>query len=254
MTKDKLRVDLQTADGKEVAFHTYTKDDEPFDIQAVVPDGYVLAAGQHLLTTLSENQSQVTYLLRQRVVNVDAKHAAKAGEVIKDTATKTFPKGVSEDDLKRVVKRTINVKSTLGTIIKSVENRVVFTRTAQVNAVTGKVTYSPWSMNGQAVLPGYLAASHDGEQIEPVKAVKVTPNSENLQVTIQYQPAAREVKLTYRDSITGKVVKTDDHPVITGNSVKLTAPRDYMLSTESNQLTIGTAAKQSYQILVHQVD
>lgn len=252
MTK-KLRVDLQTADGKVVAFHTYTTVDEPLDIAAMIPDGYLLAGGQHLLTKLSTKQEQVTYLLRHRMVTVAADDPKHAGEIIVGTTAKTYPTGVDENDLKRTVKRFIIVKSVTGSVLRRFENRVTFTREAQVDAVTGQVTYLPWSSNGKRLLPGYMAAPHDGETIEVVPAVEVTPDSQDVAVTIQYQNVPMQIKITYRDAVSDQAVAVDRHPQVQNGMVKLFAPQGYVLNTASDQLKIGTAKEQAYEVLIHQV-
>lgn len=249
----KLRVDLQTADGKVVAFHTYTAADEPFNIAELIPDGYLLAGGQQLLTKLPAKQEQVTYLLRHRMVTVTADDPKRAGEMIAGTNAKPYPTGVAAADLKRTVKRMITVKSATGAVLQQVEHHITFMRDARVNAVTGEVTYLPWSYNGKIVLPGYMAAPHDGETIEAVPAVEVTPDSKDLAVTIQYQKALVQIKITYRDAMSDKVVAVDNHPQVKDETVKLLAPKGYALNTASDHLKIGTAKKQAYEVLVHQV-
>lgn len=183
----KLRIDLQTVEGTTVTSHTYTEADEPLRIEEIIPDGYLLASGQPLLSKLPANQEQVMYLLRHRVVTVSANDPKRAGEIIAGTTAKTYPDGVGNDDLKRTVKRVIIVKSVIGSVLQRIENQVTFTREAQIDAVTGKVTYSPWSYNGKAMLPGYLAQPHDGETISAVKSIEVTPDSQDMEVVIQYQ-------------------------------------------------------------------
>lgn len=251
MTK-KLRVDLQTADGKVVAFHTYTAADEPFNIAAMIPDGYLLAGGQQLVTKLPANQEQVTYLLRHRMVTVTVDDPKDVGEMIAGTNAKTYPAGVTVADLKRTVKRLITVKSATGSVLQQAENHITFTRAAQVDAVTGEVTYLPWSYNGKAMLPGFMAQPHDGETIKAVPAVEVTPDSQDLAVTIQYQKVPVQVKITYRDAVSDKVVAVDRHPQVKNGMVKLVAPQGYALSTASDQLRIGSANEQAYEVLVHQ--
>ena len=251
MTK-KLRVDLQTADGKVVAWHTYTTADEPLNIAELVPDGYLLAGGQQLLTKLPAKQEQVTYLLRHRMVTVTAADPKDAGEMIAGTNAKTYPAGVTVADLKRTVKRLITVKSATGSVLQQAENHITFTRAAQVDAVTGKVTYLPWSYNGKAMLPGFMAQPHDGETIKAVPAAEVTPDSQDLAVTIQYQKVPMQVKITYRDAVSDQVVAVDRHAQVQNGMAKLFAPQGYALSTASDQLRIGTAKEQAYEVLVHQ--
>lgn len=249
---NKLRVDLQTADGKVVAFHTYTAADEPLNIAELIPDGYLLAGGQQLLMKLPANQEQVTCLLRHRMVMVTADEPKHAGEIMAGTIAKTYPTGVDENDLKRTVKRFIIVKSVTGSVLRRFENRVTFTREAQVDAVTGQVTYLLWSANGKRLLPGYMAQPHDGEIIEAVPAVEVTPDSKDLTVTIQYQKVPVQIKITYRDAVSDKVVAVDRHPQVKAETVKLLAPKGYVLNTASDQLQLGTAKEQAYEVLVHQ--
>ena len=251
MTK-KLRVDLQAADGKVVACRTYTAADEPFNIAAMIPDGYLLAGGQQLVTKLPAKQEQVTYLLRHRMVTVTADDPKQAGEMIAGTKAKTYSTGVAAADLKRTVKRLITVKSATGSILQQAENHLTFTRVAQVDAVTGEVTYLPWSYNGKAVLPGFMAAPHDGETIKAVPAVEVTPDSQDLAVTIQYQKVPMQVKITYRDAVSDQVVAVDRHAQVQNGMAKLLAPQGYVLNTASDQLRIGTANEQAYEVLVHQ--
>lgn len=251
MTKQ-LRVDLQTADGTTIASHTYTAADEPLKIEKMIPDGYLLAGGQQLLTKLPANQEQVTYLLRHRMVTVTADDPKDAGEMIAGTKAKTYPTGVAAADLKRTVKRLIIVKSVTGSVLRRTATQVTFTRAAQVDAVTGKVTYSPWSYNGKAMLPGYLAHPHDGETIKAVPAVEVTPASQDLVVAIQYQKVPMQIKITYRDAVSDQVVVVDRHPQVQNGMAKLVAPQGYALNTVSDQLKLGTAKEQAYEVLVHQ--
>ena len=57
-----------------------------------------------------------------------------------------YPKGVSDSDLNKTVTRTINVYDANGNIIgKSVVQTVKYSRSATVNVVTGKVTYTDWA-------------------------------------------------------------------------------------------------------------
>lgn len=250
----KLRIDLQTAEGTTVVSHTYTEADEPLKIEELIPDGYLLASGQPLLSKLPAKQEQVTYLLRHRVVTVSVNDPKRAGEIIAGTTAKTYSAGVGDDDLKRTVNRVIIVKSVTGSVLQRVENQVTFTREAQIDAVTGKVTYSPWSYNGKAMLPGYLAQPHDGETISTVKAIEVTPDSQDTEVTIQYQKVPARVKITYRDAVNDKVVGVGNYPQVENEMITLFAPQGYALSTNSDQLRIGTTNEQAYEVLVHQVD
>lgn len=250
MTK-KLRVDLQTADGKVVAYHTYTAADEPLNIAAMIPDGYLLAGGQSLVTKLPAKQEQVTYLLRHRMVTVTADDPKQAGEMIAGTNAKPYPTGVAATDLKRTVNRLIIVKSVTGSVLRRTATQVTFTREAQIDAVTGKVTYSPWSYNGKAMLPGYLPHPHDGETIKAVPAVEVTPASQDLAVVIQYRKVPVQIKITYRDAVSDQVVAVDQHPQVQNGMAKLLAPKGYALNTASDRLKIGTANEQVYTVLVH---
>lgn len=97
-----------------------------------------------------------------------------------------YPAGVDHDDLNRTVTRTITVNYPDGRK-ETIVQKATFTRTADVDDVTGKVTYGKWNRDAQQLaeftapsVPGYLP------DIAVVEAAMVTPDSDDLTVEINY--------------------------------------------------------------------
>ena len=117
-----------------------------------------------------------------------------------------YPAGVSHDDLNRTVTRTITVNYPDGRK-ETIVQKATFTRTADVDDVTGKVTYGKWNRDAQQLaeftapsVPGYLP------DIAVVEAVTVTPDSDDLTVEINYHvdpavEAARQARLAQSNAI-----------------------------------------------------
>ncbi len=117
-----------------------------------------------------------------------------------------YPAGVSHDDLNRTVTRTITVNYPDGRK-ETIVQKATFTRTADVDDVTGKVTYGKWNRDAQQLaeftapsVPGYLP------DIAVVEAAMVTPDSDDLTVEINYHvdpavEAARQARLAQSNAI-----------------------------------------------------
>lgn len=118
----------------------------------------------------------------------------------------SYPNGVNHDDLNRTVTRTITVNNPDGRK-ETIVQKATFTRTADVDDVTGKVTYGKWNRDAQQLaeftapsVPGYLP------DIAVVEAVTVTPDSDDLTVEINYHvdpavEAARQARLAQSNAI-----------------------------------------------------
>lgn len=117
-----------------------------------------------------------------------------------------YPDGVSHDDLNRTVTRTITVNypdDRKETIVQ----KATFTRTADVDDVTGKVTYGKWNRYAQQ-LAEFTAPSVSGylPDIAVVEAATVMPDSDDLTVEINYHvdpavEAARQARLAQSNAI-----------------------------------------------------
>ena len=107
----------------------------------------------------------------------------------------TWPKGLTEHDFKRDIKRTVTLVKPDGTK-QTITQEVVFTRGATQDPVTDKVTFGPWSENGHhhfgdiqvPQIPGY----HSNVQVIP--GIDVTPDT-------VLSDADQTIKITYRVNI-----------------------------------------------------
>ncbi|WP_259713579.1 mucin-binding protein [Weissella cibaria] len=113
-------------------------------------------------------------------------------------AVPTYPDGVTTTDLNETVNRTITYVDDKGeTVFAEATDKVSFTRTATVDAVTGEVTYGAWVATGgdttfdavnSPVKTGYYA---DKEVVAETTGLTATTRDENVQVV--YKPMGQWV-------------------------------------------------------------
>ncbi|HJF37550.1 MAG TPA: mucus-binding protein [Weissella cibaria] len=113
-------------------------------------------------------------------------------------AVPTYPDGVTTTDLNETVNRTITYVDDKGeTVFADATDKVSFTRTATVDAVTGEVTYGAWVATGgdttfdavnSPVKTGYYA---DKEVVAETTSLTATTGDENVQVV--YKPMGQWV-------------------------------------------------------------
>ncbi|MGL4268091.1 MAG: mucin-binding protein, partial [Weissella cibaria] len=113
-------------------------------------------------------------------------------------AVPTYPDGVTTTDLNETVNRTITYVDDKGeTVFAEATDKVSFTRTATVDAVTGEVTYGAWVATGgdttfdavnSPVKTGYYA---DKEVVAETTGLTATTGDENVQVV--YKPMGQWV-------------------------------------------------------------
>ena len=125
--------------------------------------------------------------------------------------TKSYPDGVGQNDLNKTVTRTIKVTTPDGKTSTTTQT-VHLTRTATVDEVTGKVTYSDWTTGS---FDSYDVPSVDGYTASQSKVdeTPVTADSSNNEVNISYTANDQSAKIVYVDN--GKVVSTQ---VLTGKT------------------------------------
>ncbi|MFY1049972.1 mucin-binding protein, partial [Apilactobacillus sp. 1-1-2] len=102
-----------------------------------------------------------------------------------------WPNGTDKDSLSKSVNQTINYVDGNGKSVHDASHdQVTFSRTAQVDEVTGEVTYGNWdkvsstfSAKGSPVVSGYVLRD-EGQKTIP--ASTVTPNSSDENETVVY--------------------------------------------------------------------
>ncbi len=117
------------------------------DITWKLPDGYVLADGESLPSSVTIQKTDTPRSIKVKHLIVQVSHTSPQddGTLIPGTTDKHF-KGVAEEDLNRTIWRYLDITYPDGHAEPYQKEN--FVRDAEVDAVTGKVTYTKWSKKG----------------------------------------------------------------------------------------------------------
>ena len=159
-----------------------------------IPEGYELVPGQKVPTTIDfpgdgSNPSDKTVKLTHKIVVVTPDDPKSSNDPLPDNPSKNYPDGVTETNLRKRIKRTINVINPNGDIDVTTQ-LVVFERTATVDQVNGQVSYSDWKQVGEdKSWPKFEAPDITGytPSTESVSEVIPNVNNENVTVNITYK-------------------------------------------------------------------
>ena len=188
-----------------------------------LPAGYKLVDSQSIPKAIhfnADNNDDINIKVQHATVTVTPDSPKTSSDKLPDNPNKTYPSGVSENDLNKTVTRTIKVTQPNGTTTKQVQT-VKLTRTATVDEVTGEVTYGKWS-TGQwgaydvPTLPGYTATQTE------VVATSVDEHTTDQTVDISYTPNKQTTTIKYVDN-KGEVVHTTTVDGVTNQTVKVSS-------------------------------
>ena len=125
-----------------------------------------------------------------------------------------YPEGVTENDLKKDITRTVTYVDNKGNSVNvGIVDKVTFTRTATVNAVTGKVTFGEWTAKDNdttfdevksPVVQGYVA-----NKASIPATTGITPTSKDENHVVIYTPLGKVV-ITNPDGSTEEVPYTNN--------------------------------------------
>ena len=133
------------------------------------------------------------------------------------------------DNLSKEVKQTIHYQDTKAKVADNVQT-VTFKRNAQVDLVTGKITYLDWNEKERQFkdIVSPVFAGYDVDQAI-VAGTKVTPDSQDIEQTVNYTRSIYQIKINYIDlDADNKLVASD---TIYGNS---DMPIDYNSKMQDN--------------------
>ncbi|MQB74046.1 peptidase, partial [Lactobacillus reuteri] len=199
---------------------------------------------------------QVIVTVDHRHVTVTADQPQNNGTKLPDNPAKTF-NGVEANDLNKTIIRTIKVTTPDGQT-KTIVQTAKLTRTADVDEVTGEVTYGDWTTGEWAAYDAPSVAGYIPSQAK-VDQETVTAASKDTTTTITYLPTQHQISVEYVDDDDhGKIVTTDHVSGKTDQTITVTpsAPANYDLVDSSNRTyTVTSADGQTVQIHVkhHQV-
>lgn len=247
-----ILVTFYDQNGQKVTSQTVSgKTAETVDVNTVVPDGWVLYDGQQVPTkiTFGAKNNNRDFVISHLVVLVPASAKVNQGDKIAGTTGKTYPAGVTYNDLNKTITRTIHVTGVGDATTDQVQS-VHFVRNAQVDAITGAVTYGAWSEGGSHTFAGFTPQAKDGYTVDSVKSTVVTPTDKDAEVTVAYHAVQKAITVNYKTS-DGKLVSSVANvvPEADGN-IKLTAPTGYVLLTDGNTVKAIGAKEQAYDVLV----
>ncbi|MFR0621057.1 lectin-like domain-containing protein [Limosilactobacillus mucosae] len=183
-----------------------------------------------------------TVTLTHRHITIGPNDYQPNGTPLPNNAKKTY-QGVEKDDLNQQSTRTIKYEFANGKQAAPTKTQTVnYTRSADIDEVTGDVTYTPWSAStdkydavDSPVIPGYQA----DPQVVGEAAAK---RGENPVVKVVYQPCTEQIKVVYEDiSTTDPQSLSQYDRVLTG---KYGSSSDY-----STADTIKALEQQGYQLV-----
>ena len=169
------------------------------------PAGWTVV-GESVPTELAfgpDGHADVTVTISHKHVTVTSDHPKTLADKLPDNPAKSYPNGVGYDDLNKTITRTLKITTPDGQT-KTTEQAAKLTRTADVDEVTGKVTYgnwttSEWSNYDVPTVPGYTPSQSE------VPTTEVDNNTKDQTVTIGYTANDHTTTIDYIDQ-NGKTV------------------------------------------------
>ena len=222
------------------------KTDQTVKTDITIPDGYILEGNVPSdYTFKASGNTDITVELKHGTTTVTPDKPKTTGDKLPDNPSKNYPSGVAKNDLNRTITRTIKITDPKGKVTTETQT-VHLTRSATVDEVTGKVSYSNWttgSFDSYDVpeVKGYTATQ------SKVNTATVTSDTQDSEVNISYTANDQTIKINYVDSdnndsviksdtLTGKTdqtvktgVKIPDGYVVSGN-----VPTDYTFKAKDN--------------------
>ena len=174
-----------------------------------VPTGWKLVTGQTVPSELifdPNGHPVVTVKIEHHHVTITPDQPKMPNDKLPDNPTKSYPSGVSQGDLNKTVTRTINVVDPHTKKVTTTTQVAHLNRTADVDEVTGAVTYGKWTTGTWDAFTTPREAGYT-PNIVKLDKVTVTDQTRSETLTIEYTANSQStmVQLVNRR---GKVVQT----------------------------------------------
>lgn len=181
------------------------------DITWKLPDGYVLADGESLPSSVTIQKTDTPRSIKVKHLIVQVSHTSPQddGILIPGTTDKHF-KGVAEKDLNRTIWRYLDITYPDGHAEPFQKEN--FVRDAEVDAVTGKVTYTKWLKNGF----NYLYKFNDSINRDYDGYTKIYKVNDNLADSTALD------QVTPQDDGMGNIVTVDGGVTVTNDDIYIT--------------------------------
>ena len=237
--------------------HTTTvngQTDQTVEVPSEVPDGWKLVDGQTVPNTITfgpDGRADTPVKIEHQHVTVTPDKPQADGTRLPDNPAKTFS-GVEAGDLNKIITRTITVMMPAGKVT-TVKQAAKLTRMADVDEVTGEVTYGKWTTGAWDAYAVPRVAGYTPSQTA-VDQATVTDTTADTTVEVTYTPNQHQIGVEYVDDDDhGKIVKTAQTDGKTDQTITITptAPQGYELVNAGNQTyTVTSDDGQTVQIHV----
>lgn len=246
-------ISYQYKAGKEISTTPLSgKTGETVTVTPEIPAGWELVPGQEIPKTVTATAKGIPTV----VIKVENSTIIVTPETLeKDIPNGKVPGNPSKnypemEKLEVAPTRTIILIKPDGSR-ETIIQKVIFTRTATFNEVTGEITYSTWKLSNsddhEAIWEAYEPMNISGYTVMNVNQEKVTPDTPNTQLEVTYIPINRPA-VTAAQTIRfvdekGKLVESKIYTGKFGEviSVSLSVPKGYSLRNGQSlptQLTI----------------
>lgn len=197
--------------------------DQTVPITIKVPAGWQLTAEQVVPdnVTFTATTSDIVLQVAHATVTVLPNDPKTTENLLPDNPDRHYPSGVAFADLNKTITRTIIFKLPDGRI-KTIKQKVQFTRSVVVDEVTGQITYHDWQVLDDdklasvavPVLEGYTAT------MQVIPSLHVTVDMHNLTVEVEYIKSAVPDQPTTPDQtiLPNQPVQSDNQSNRTGNA------------------------------------
>lgn len=219
-TPNKQSTTIKYVDDKGEVVHTTTVNgvtDQTVKVSSEVPAGWTITKGQvpSEITFSADGHEPIEVTVAHQHVTVVPDNPQNNGTKLPDNPAKTF-NGVESNDLNKTITRTIKVTTPDGQT-KTVEQTVHLTRTADVDEVTGEVTYGKWTTGEWSnydvpTVQGYTASQNE------VSTAKVTGDTKDQTVTVTYTAEQQKLIVNFIDDTTGQTLKTINKDGLTNSN------------------------------------
>ena len=209
-TPNKQSTTIKYVDDKGEVVHTTTVNgatNQTVKVSSEVPAGWTITNGQvpSEITFDADGHEPIEVTVAHQHVTVVPDNPQNNGIKLPDNPAKTF-NGVEANDLNKTITRTIKV-TTPDDQTKTVEQAVHLTRTADVDEVTGEVTYGNWTTGEWSNYDVPALSGYTPSQSE-VPTAKVTGDTKDQMVTVTYNADQQNLIVNFIDDTTGQTFKT----------------------------------------------
>ena len=211
-------------DGKQVHQTTIDgKTDQTVSVPSEVPAGWHVVTGEvpAEVTFGADGHADTTVTIAHSHVTVEPTASKTSDDKLPDNPAKTYPAGVGESDLNKMITRTINVTDQNGET-KTTKQVVHLTRSADVDEGTGEVTYSDWSTGEWDAFKVPTISGYTPSQSR-IEAKAVNSETKDTTIALSYTANQQTITIEVVDD-NGNVIGTKTIEGVTGEPVPVSLP------------------------------